>query len=205
MQKPTVSLCKNKQKQLKQWDKFAMAHMWRPVYLCPSGCIELLWFVPCSSKPHRGEAWSPVSGPGWTPTRWRDWNNVANLAHFAFMFHLQRTKNTAAPGKTQTILRQSRANCHPTLFCGYVESDKCCSPPWQLLGHATVKWLLDVQLLFFFLGVRAGDVVCVASCFLGNGLSLAVGLLVSLSKHVNFFWSRDSILGIACLSPQHLA
>ena len=140
MHRDTVSQqshkCKNKQK---QWNIFAMAHMWRLVYLYPSGCIELLWFAPCSSKPHpSGSQENPRFRTSFcfnTQNHGQVNPSSASLAHVPIMFHLQTWifQNTA-PGKIQTILRQSRANCHPTRLCGYVESDKCCSPPWQPLG-----------------------------------------------------------------------
>lgn len=99
----------------------------------------------------------------------------ASLAHVPIMFYLQTWifQNTA-PGKIQTILRQSRANCHPTRLCGYVESDKCCSPPWQPLETCNGEMCSWCANSTAFLVGGKGNKVCVASCFLGNGLSLAV-------------------------------
>lgn len=203
--------CKNKQK---QWNKLAMAHMWRLVYLYPSGCIELLWFAPCSSKPPPkvGSQRIPVSGGVSVSIH----KITDRLTQPLLAWHIFLWCFTCKHGffKTQRLgkYKQSSAKVEPIViqldFAATWKAISAVPLHGSHLGRAMVKCVLDVQFYGFFARGK-GNKVCMASCFLGNGLSLAVCFWVfvcSLSftvKTRQFFWDLVTVFwGIACLSPQ---
>ena len=164
----TVSQQQKQTKTVKQWNKLAMAHMWRLVYLYPSGCIELLWFAPCGSKPHpKWLTGIPVSGRVSVSI-----HKITNsLTQPLLAWHMFLSCSTCKHGfcKTQRLgkYKQSSAKVEPIViqldFAATWKAISAVPLHGSHLGHATVKCVLDVQFYGFFGGGK-GDKVCVASC-----------------------------------------